>query len=261
MALADDIQALRDRALANLSTAYDYYSHTKIAWGIVRQSVLAGHKFALKTIPEVAIGLEHAADGAPSPVLNINETGTKTTEAMLAAKAREYTEIQLPEATFQQFISIFEAFLADFLRFWLLAYPKSLGSSQVKFKTILMAADKDAITRFVVDKQLNEVTYKSPHDWFKYLEERAKLGVPTEDEVNQFSEAKASRDILVHNGGLANKIYESKAGDLARYKAGDRIEIPSDYHKATWELIRKMIADISNAAIAKPSHGSGESCC
>ena len=66
---------------------------------------------------------------------------------MLAAKGRDYTRIQLPEATFQQFISIFEAFFADFLRHWLFAYPGSLGKRQVEFKTILEAKDKDAITR------------------------------------------------------------------------------------------------------------------
>ena len=51
MALADEIRELRDRALADLNAAHDYYSHTKIAWGIVRQSVLTGRKFALKNHP------------------------------------------------------------------------------------------------------------------------------------------------------------------------------------------------------------------
>ena len=77
------------------------------------------------------------------------------------------------------------------------------------------------------------------------------LGVPTRDEIEKFAEAKASRDVLVHNRGIANKIYESKAGALARYKAEERIEIPGDYHKDRWQLIRKMVTDISDAAIAK----------
>jgi hypothetical protein len=83
------------------------------------------------------------------------------------------------------------------------------------------------------------------------MEEKLKLGLPTEEEIEKFAEAKASRDVLVHNRGVANRIYESKAGALARYKAGERIEIPGDYHKERWQLIRKMVADISNAAIAK----------
>jgi len=247
MALAGDILALRERVLADLNAAFDYYSHTKIAWGIVRQSVLEGNKFALKDTFGIAIG------ECGSPVLRISETGTETTEVTLADKARDYTSVQLPEATFQQFVSILEAFFADFLRLWLLAYPGSLSRKQVDFKTILGLQDKDAITQFVVDKELNEVTYKSPAEWFEYLETIAKLGVPTIHDIQQFAEAKASRDVLVHNRGVANKSYESKAGTLARYRTGERIEIPGDYHKKTWELIRKMVADISTAAVQKVS--------
>ena len=84
-----------------------------------------------------------------------------------------------------------------------------------------------------MDKELNEVMYQSPAGWFEYLEKMAKLGVPATEEIRQFAEAKASRDVLVHNRGVANKTYESKAGTLARYQPGERIEIPGDYHKTT----------------------------
>ena len=39
MALADDIRALRDRVLADLNAAHDYYTDTKIAWDIVHESL------------------------------------------------------------------------------------------------------------------------------------------------------------------------------------------------------------------------------
>jgi hypothetical protein len=56
---------------------------------------------------------------------------------------------------------------------------------------------------------------------------------------------------LVHNRGVANKTYEFKAGNLARYQDGQRIDIPEQYHREAWELLRKVVTDISNAAIAK----------
>jgi len=256
MALADDIFALRDRALADLNAVLDYSSHTKIAWGIIRQSVLEGSKFAIKG---TSIRLDPPIGDGSSPVLIERRTGTETTEATLADKARDYMNIQLPEATFQQFISIFEAFFGDFLRLWLLAHPAILSKKQIDFKTILEAPDKDAITQLMVDRELNDLTHGPPKAWFKYLDktfeylDTLKLGVPAKEEIQRFAEAKASRDVLVHNRGVANKMYESKAGTLARYRTGERIEIPGDYHKATEELIRKMVADISNAAIQKVS--------
>jgi hypothetical protein len=251
MALADDIRALRDRALAELKAAHDYYSDTKIAWAIVRESVRAGNRFTIKTIPDVAIGLEPPTRVGNSPVLHSNETGTVTTETELVGRARDYIKQQLPEATFQQFISIFEAFWFDFMRCWLLCHPESLTEKKLNSKTVLELPDKDAITRFMVEQELNDVTYKSPASWFGYMDRIMSLGLPAKDEIERFAEAKASRDVLVHNRSIVNKIYGSKAGKLARYKADERIDIPGDYHKDTWELIRKIVTDISDAAIAK----------
>ncbi len=59
--------------------------------------------------------------------------------------------------------------------------------------------------------------------------------------------------MLVHNRGVANKTYESKSGALARYKDGQRIEVTEDYHRKTWELLRKVCSDLANAVVAKVS--------
>jgi hypothetical protein len=229
MALTDDIQALRERVLADLNNAHDYYADTKIAWALVRQVVVAGRKFTIRN----------------------RATGTVSTQDELAVKTRGYVAEQLAEANFQQFISIFENWFFDLLRLWLLAYPKNLIDKKVDFKEVLDAPDKDAITFLVVSKELNEVLYKKPAEWFSYLEAKAKLGCPTPEEIDRIAEAKASRDVLVHNRGIASKTYESKAGKPARYAAGQRIDIPEQYHRETWELIRKVVGDVSNAAMAK----------
>jgi hypothetical protein len=231
MVLVDDLQALRNRALADLNAAHDYYADTTTAWDIVGKFVQGGQVFSVR----------------------YPTTGTVRTQAELAAKAQGYLAEQVAEATFQQFISIFENYFFDLLHLWLMAYPKNLIGKKVDFKAVLDAPDKDAITLLVVCKELTEVLYERPTGWFAYLEDKVKLGCPTPDEIVQVAEAKATRDMLVHNRGMANKIYESKAGKLARYKDGQRIEILEPYHRATWELLFKVITDISNATIAKVS--------
>lgn len=227
MAWADDIRGLRDRVLADLISAHDYYTDTTIAWEIASRAIAAGHTFAIRNIT----------------------TGTVSTQAGLAGKAQGYVAGQLAEATFQQFISIFENFFFDLLRLWLMAYPQSLSGKKVDFQAVLDAPDKHALTLLVINKELNEILYDRPTGWFKYLEDKAKLGCPTPDEIDRIAEAKASRDVLVHNRGVASKTYESKAGRLARYKEGQRIDIPEYYHRETWELIRKVITNMTDAAI------------
>jgi len=128
-----------------------------------------------------------------------------------------------------------------------------LGKKMVDFKAILELPDKGAITELIIMKELKEVFYDRPTEWFAYLEDKVKLGCPAADEIERIAEAKASRDAHVHNKGIANKIYASKAGKLARFHEGDRISIPEHYHRETWELIRKVVSDVSNAAIAKTS--------
>src|SRR4051794_6659871 len=109
MTLAEGVQTLRDRVLADLTSAHDYYVNTKIAWRLVHNVITAGNVFTIRNAT----------------------TGTVTTQAELATKARGYVTEQLTEATFQQFISIFENFYFDLLRLWLTAYPQSLGKRTV----------------------------------------------------------------------------------------------------------------------------------
>lgn len=229
MALADEIRELQDRALADLAAAHDYYTDTKMAWRIVHKVIQAGHKVTIRNLT----------------------TKNMNTEVELVAKARGYVSGQLAEATFQQFVTIFENCFFDFLRLWLIAHPQSLGAKELSFKTVLDAPDKEAVTLHVVNKELNEISYERPKDWFKYLDARVNLGCPTQDEIDRIAEAKASRDVLVHNRGIVNKVYLSKAGKGARFGDGQKLEIQEHYHRETWELIRKVIANVLGAAAAK----------
>lgn len=229
MAHTDDIRSLRARALNDLAAAHDYFTDTKLAWRIVRESVKAGYQL-----------------NQQSPVTN-----TITTEADLVARSHDYVTGPLIEATFQQFIAIFENFFFDLLRLWLLAYPRSLEAKQVPFKAVLDAPDKDAVALLVVNRELNELMYERPKEWFKYLEAKAKLGCPTDDDIDRFAEAKASRDVLAHNRGVVNKTYEAKAGRLARHRDGQKLDVPEPYHRQVWDMLLRVVAEVGGAAAGK----------
>ena len=231
MALAGDIQMLRDRALHDLDAAHDYYTHTRIAWRIVRKVVESGYSFRVRN----------------------RSTGSAITQSEIAARARAYVAEQLAEATFQQFISIFEGFLFDFLRRWLFEYPQNLWGKSIDFKDVWEAADKDSIAGLVIDRELSDVFYRRPSAWFEYLNTRVNLGCPSAIQIEAIAEAKASRDVLAHNRGVAGKTYQAKAGPRARFRNGERIAIPEQYHRETWEILRQVVSDISDAAVRKVS--------
>jgi hypothetical protein len=234
MSLIADIQQIKERTLSDLDSAHDYYIHTKYAWGILQNYIkTSGEKFILKNLT----------------------TGNAFTENDLLGKTQDYIAEQLAESTFQQFLSIFDAFFSDFLQVWLKAYPASLQGKQLHYKVVLDAPDIETISLHVINKELNEVLYKRPKDWFSYLNNLVQLDCPPESQIEQFAEAKAARDILVHNRGNANESYLQKAGKLARTVRGERIEISESYHQSTWRLIRTIVEDIVGAAIDKLNKG------
>ena len=232
MPLADDIRALPDRTLAELNAAFDYYYHSEVGWG------LANH--ALATNPT-------------QPYQNPT-TGTIVSGTDLIALSALYINRQLTEATFQQFLSIFEVFIGDLLRLWLTAYPRAIGGKTIEFKDALDALDAGDLPTLVsrlVDHEVAEVTYKSPRTVFQYIERRIGLPLPTTAEIDRLAEAKATRDVLVHNRGAVDAGYRLKAGALARFTVGQRIDIPKPYHRAAWQLVAKLAADIADAAVVK----------
>jgi hypothetical protein len=229
MPLRDDIVAHSKSVLAELDAVHDYYANSKAAWRIVQKQIRAGRKLKIRNAV----------------------TGRVTTERELPGMAARYVADYLTSSTFQQFVSLFEDFLFGIMRHWLLAFPQSLARKQIPVSVVLEASDLDAVKLAAVNRELNELNYKKVREWFSHLNGLVSLGCPTADEIDRLAEIKATRDVSVHNRGIASLIYEEKAGPLGRAKAGERLEMPEHYHLASWQLIRKVVQDLSAASVAK----------
>ena len=231
MALDDEIQALATRTVSALEASHDYYTYTKRVWRLLQQVVKEGRTFSFRNLT----------------------TGTRVDENVLLGRAQLYVTDYLVASSFQHFVSLFEDFVFGLLRSWLAAYPAGLSSKQIDMAAVLAAPDKGAIVLLIVDKELNDLKYKRLAEWFAYLDRLANLGCPTGDQIEQLAEIKASRDVLAHNNGIVNSTYVTKSGNRARYQNGEKLEIPEPYHRESWELIRKVVRDLSAAALGKMS--------
>lgn len=230
MALTDDIRRIRDRTTAALVAAHDYYDDTCRMWERLGADIAHGLTLAYT-----------------NPV-----TGTATTQTDLLTRIPAYSLKRITESTFQQFLALFEAFVTDFLRAWLRAQPQYLLPTEpVDFPAILKAPDKATLIDAAVERKVFGLFYKKPADWFKFIDDKLKLGRPEPDEVSRFAEAKATRDVLVHNQGVANDVYVAKAGPLARHPIGEFIDLPEPYHHGIYELLLKIVADLADAVVAK----------
>jgi hypothetical protein len=230
MALSSDIQVLRVATLDALDSAYDYYWHDRGLWRLFQIDV--------------------EREGRTVTVRN-RDTGNKANEQDLIRLAQSYVIEHLAAFTLEQFVSIFETFFFDLLQVWLQAHPQGLTKTQIDIADIFTLPDKQAIVQLVVNKEIDAIRYKRLADWFKTLNKLVNLGCPTDDEVERLAEIKASRDLLMHNKGMANAIYCDKARSKARFAVGQKIDVPQAYLRESWALIKKVVADVATAAANK----------
>ncbi len=229
MPVADDFRALADQTIRELDAVHDFYDHSQIVWLSFQVQASEGYKVAFTNLA----------------------TGNAVDQDGLVRLSPDYTRIYLATFTFRHIISTFEVFLFDFLHLLFQHNPWPFARKQLDFETVLLARDREEIISSVIVKQLNDLKYDRLREWFEAMNKAVALGCPSSDEIDALSEVKATRDILEHNAGVVNETYRRKAGTKARYSVGDRIEIEDAYHLESWRLIKKVVADITAAALAK----------
>jgi hypothetical protein len=232
VSLAVQVPELSSRIHAALKGGLDYYAHTVYTWRLVRDLADGGREFRIRN----------------------PDTGAVVDATELARLSPEYVTTYLAESVFQHFVSLFEDFIFELLRLWLSAHPAGIPNKDKKpvdLATIIDAVDKDAILGFVIDRELNALRYERPTAWFRYLNDRVKLGCPTDEQVERVAEIKAARDILIHNRGIVNETYLQKSAGRARYRLGQRLEISEPYLREIWVLIGDVVRDLTAAAASK----------
>jgi hypothetical protein len=163
---------------------------------------------------------------------------------------------------FKQFmiaaITVVEDYLQNMLRLFLAAYPKKLGVSakgveverKIPLDIILTSSNKDDIVSRVIDLHLNSLFYAKPLEYFAYIEDTLDISIPEAAKAN-YIEAKATRDIIVHNSGIANEMYAQKAAKKARAKPGEALAFDEQYFKAVIGTMKLVVSTIYDACVKK----------
>lgn len=232
MPLAEQVGELGHLIAEELRAAHDHYVHSKAVWKFLRTMVAEGHRFRVRSL----------------------DTETAVTAEQLIALEKRHVNVYLSEAALQRYVSLLEDYVFGLLRLWLLAHPRGPPNKerkQVGLSTILDAPDRDAIILAVIDRELDELKYGRPAAWFRYLEDRVRLGCPSAEQIERLAEIKASRDVLIHHRGVVNATYLDKAGSRARAAIGERLEVPEPYLRESWNLIRAIVREVADAAASK----------
>jgi hypothetical protein len=129
-----------------------------------------------------------------------------------------------------------ESMLEDLLRVIVLKFPKKLGTKkQIALHVVLESASIEDVHQRAVDSLLNEISYESPHDFAKTFESLTGVNLLECPAFHRYIEGKASRDIFMHNRGIANPTYRRKAGSHARVPVGSAVPCDVQYFLECYE--------------------------
>ncbi len=93
----------------------------------------------------------------------------------------------------------------------------------------------DAVHAHAIDALLNDLSRQSPADFAESLNKFTGINLFECGAFHRYLEIKATRDVYIHNRGIANKQYVAKAGQHARVKAGLFLPIDLRYFSESFE--------------------------
>lgn len=229
IALVDTLRRLAINTRLRLDETYDFYSHTKSAW----RSLQARSR----------------RQGVSISILN-RSTGVVLDGNNFAARSQLYIE-RLAASTLNDFSSIFESFIFAAMEEWLCVFPHVLAKKTVEARTILDAPDKETVVRALARHELNELRYKRLADWFRFLHKLVAIETPSPEQISLLAEYRATRDVLLHNGGIVNNAYTIKSGNKARFRSGERIDVPEAYHAEVWQTMTMVVERLADELVGK----------
>lgn len=135
-----------------------------------------------------------------------------------------------------QLITIVEAMLGDIVRAIVTKYPQKLGAKRnIPMKEVLEASSIEEIHLRACDGFLNELSYKSPTDFAEAAQSFMSVNLLECPAFHKYVEAKATRDVYIHNRGFANDVYIRKSGIHARVKSGMHLPVEIQYFLESYE--------------------------
>lgn len=148
---------------------------------------------------------------------------------------------KLPKDSIYQLVTITENLLNFLLKSVLIEYPQKIGKKKkIDVEIVLEAESLESIKINIVDSILNEIAYKSPKDYAVEFNDFIGINLLEIPSFHRYIELKTTRDIHIHNNGVANEIYLRKADTMARVKNGEFLPVDIHYFLQSYECCLQL---------------------
>lgn len=179
----------------------------------------------------------------------------RSTESIIETLAKARTT-EFYKAMVVYVVSIVEPVLLEIVKLTLLydkrrVKTKPRGSeSKLEYDTIVDCENYNDVMNVIIAKHIDALSYSKPNDQLEYIEKLFAIKID-DDLWMKWVEIKASRDLIVHNKSIINKVYLDKSGTLARGKEGKEIVVVEDYYKELMILSKSLIGQIVSGITKK----------
>lgn len=156
---------------------------------------------------------------------------------------------------FIDLISEVEIYLATLVRAVIAKDPLKVGNFQLKLAEVLEAESNDELVARAAEIYLNGVMFKKPLDYLSDISNVLSIDDKTVEQAwPSYIEAKARRDLGVHNDWICNETYLRKlkeAGVLSESRIGDKLRPTTDYVRRLAGSIDEICVRLAEAVHAK----------
>lgn len=148
---------------------------------------------------------------------------------------------KLPIDGILKLVTLMETLLNDILRKILIEYPNKIPNKRkIDVEKALNASSLEEIRLYIVDNILNDIAYKSPKDYADEFNKYVGINLLENPIFHKYIELKATRDIHIHNNGIANEIYRAKSGVMARINTDKFLPVTVQYFLQSYECCLQL---------------------
>ena len=156
---------------------------------------------------------------------------------------------------FIDLISEVEIYLATLVRAVIVKDPQKVGNFQLKLSDVLEATSDDELIARAAEHYLHNIMYKKPLDYLSDISTVLSIDHKTVEHLwPSYIEAKARRDIGVHNDWICNETYIRKlreAGVTSESQIGDTLRPSTIYVRKLADSIDQICTRLATAVHEK----------
>lgn len=179
------------------------------------------------------------------PTIRNEQVGVPRRRSKILALLKDAAERDLFSQALVPAVAVTEGYLADTLGLILRAFPEKLSMTDKKIdlSLVLESTDLDELRRRIITNQIHSAFYASPAKYFEYIEQVLSISIGA-TRKSAYSEVKATRDIYVHNSGIANRVYLQKAWTLARARDGQLLPMDRTYFSSAITCLKGIVQSV-----------------